>query len=92
MLTRNRNSIASAIISRPAASQLADPRSIIEHGQVNTYDSLFTEDDKLARKAILDPTSPDVNNYLKMSADGDKFPVLLNKDSSGLVGFTLPLV
>lgn len=73
------------MISRPTLGQLSESRNSIGHGGLSTTEFLFGDEDRLVRNPAQDPTSPDVNNYLKMSAEDNKFPVLVKRDTSGLV-------
>lgn len=80
-----RNSFNGGIISRPTAAQLSNMTkdSMMGPGHVNT-NFLFEDEESHARKAQ-QATSPDVKSYLQMNANDDRFPILVSRDTSGLV-------
>jgi hypothetical protein len=81
-----RNSVNLGTISRPTASQLNMGKdSAIGLGQVNTTDFLFGDEENNTRKSGQQATSPDVKSYLQMNANDDRFPILVSRDTSGLV-------
>ncbi|RPA84704.1 ARM repeat-containing protein [Ascobolus immersus RN42] len=81
-----RNSVNLGTISRPTASQISMAKdSVIGPGQVNTTDFLFGDEENHARKPAQQATSPDVKSYLQMNANDDRFPILVSRDTSGLL-------